>query len=534
MNWTKRLVAAGAVLVAAGAVGGLWAEGGTSTVRGESHFVTFAGGPAPESDQASLEQNVLYFRRTVEALGLGKVGHEEYFADAGQSRHAVEVHVVRTPAEQISDDMAAVLNPDTERDVQFRPAAIPGLKGPATADALARWFDTTGKALPAHAHLLFYFTGHGGTVDVAPAGGGRGGGMAGMGARGRARRAAPVQDPRNTTMLLWHSPDVTVKDFEKQLDKLDPTVDVTLLMVECHSGGFANTLYTDADPKNGLAKQVRCGFFASTADRLAAGCTADIDREDYEEFSTGFFAALSGITRDGKHIQKPDYDHDGVTSLADAFAYVVITSNTIDTPMTTGDQFLRDNSRIPDTGEGELLGRNPSYADLLAASDAFHKAMLEGLSQTLQLSGDNRVIQARALVERFNNERVTLERQAGPLQRQLDQVRGRLRDQVTERWPELGIPLHPDTEKILTEEGPAIQKFLEGRPAWQIYTDLSKQLDDLDAKDDELERQGVKAFRFVYQAESAILAHNLEAGGDETAKAFYADLLARENRPLGG
>jgi hypothetical protein len=516
---------------------------GRGAARGESHFLTFAGGPAAESDQASLEQNVLYFRRTVEALGLGKVGHEEFFADAGKSQHAVEVHVVRTPAEQVSDDIAAVLNPDTERDVRFRAAAIPGLSGPSTEEALAHWFDTTGKALPAHAHLLFYFTGHGGTVDVAPAGRG-GGGMGGMnmggfgggfgGFRGRGRRAAPVQDPRNTTMLLWNSPDFTVKDFEKQLDKLDPTVDVTLLMVECHSGGFANTLYTDADPKNGLVKRARCGFFASTADRLAAGCTADIDREDYEEFSTGFFAALSGITRDGKRIDKPDYDHDGVTSLADAFAYVVLTSNTIDTPMTTSDQFLRDNSEIPDTGEGELLGRNPPYAEVLAAADAFHKAMLEGLSKTLGLTGDNRVIRARALVEKINNDRVTIERQQGQLQRQFDQARGRLRDQVAARWPELGIPLHPDTEKILTEEGPAIEKFLQGRPAWRIYTDLSKQLDALGTRDDALERQGVKAFRFVYQAESVILAHNLEAGGDEQAKAFYAGLLARENRPLGG
>ncbi len=497
-------------------------------LHAETHLVTFAGGPNPQSDQNSLEQNVLYFRRTLDVLHLAGLKHEEFFADAGRSPHAVEIHVHHTAAATLTDDIAAVLNPDTERDVRFRAANIPALAGPSTFEALAHWFDTTGKSLPPHARLIFYFTGHGGTIDMPMSNmnpGGRGG-------RGARRPLAPVADPRNTTMLLWNSPDLTVTDFEKQLDKLDPTIDVTLLMVQCHSGGFANVLYKDADPKSGLVRQLRCGFFASTADRPAAGCTPDIDRDDYEEFSTGFFAALSGVTRDGKKIPKPDYDHDGQTSLADAFTYVVLTSNTIDTPITTSDQFLRDTASIPNITRNGLLGKDATYADLLAAANPFQRAILAGLSQTLNLSGDNRSANARSQIALIDRDRGNLDRQHAQIERQFDQSRENLRIPLTLTWPELGIPLHPATETILMSETSQLHKYLEGLRAWPTYQQASQQLADLEAQDTVLEKQNIKFLRFLYTADSVALAHNLQTAGDAKMQAIYADLLLRENRPL--
>ena len=58
----------------------------------------------------------------------------------------------------------------------------------------------------------------------------------------------------------------------------------------------------------------RCGFFATVHDRKAAGCTADIDEANYQEYSTYFFAALRGKTRTGTPITPPDYDGDGRVS----------------------------------------------------------------------------------------------------------------------------------------------------------------------------------------------------------------------------
>jgi hypothetical protein len=158
--------------------------------------------------------------------------------------------------------------------------------------------------------------------------------------------------------------------------------------------------------------------------------------------------------------------------------------------------------------------------------------MLEGLSQTLGLAGENRLMQARLLVEQISRDRAALDRRHTQADRQYEQARSQLRRALTARWPELGIPYHPDTEKILAAEAPAMQQYLESLRPWQTYQDLSKTLDDLDAQDTALEKKSIKAFRFIYQAESVILAHNLQQSATEKNKAVYADLLTRENRPL--
>ena len=55
----------------------------------------------------------------------------------------------------------------------------------------------------------------------------------------------------------------------------------------CFSGGFADVIYEGCDPGKGLAKANRCGFFATVSDRVAAGCTSDVDEENYREYYGG-------------------------------------------------------------------------------------------------------------------------------------------------------------------------------------------------------------------------------------------------------
>ena len=75
------------------------------------------------------------------------------------------------------------------------------------------------------------------------------------------------------------------------LDSLPEGVNVVAVMVQCYTGGFARFIYDKADPENGLAKQSRCGFFATVHDREAAGCTPDVDETTYVEYSTYFWEA---------------------------------------------------------------------------------------------------------------------------------------------------------------------------------------------------------------------------------------------------
>src|SRR5207247_1966972 len=92
----------------------------------------------------------------------------------------------------------------------------------------------------------------------------------------------------------------------------------------------------------------RCGFFATTHDRMAAGCTADVMEESYQDYSTYFFAALDGKTRTGERVTGCDYDGDGVVSWEEAHAYALLTSDTVDISMMTSDNFLRMYSKLPE------------------------------------------------------------------------------------------------------------------------------------------------------------------------------------------
>ena len=122
---------------------------------------------------------------------------------------------------------------------------------------------------------------------------------------------------RNTTLAIWGENDMSVKEFTRFLDRLPPKVSVVLVMVQCFGGGFADVIFNNADETHGLALANRCGFFATLPTRVAAGCTADADEENYHEYSTYFWAGLYGRTGTGDAVEPPDYNNDGRVSLAE-------------------------------------------------------------------------------------------------------------------------------------------------------------------------------------------------------------------------
>ncbi len=74
-------------------------------------------------------------------------------------------------------------------------------------------------------------------------------------------------------------------------------------------------------------------------------CRPDIDND--EEYSSYFCGALLGQTRTGRPALGADYDSDGRVTLAEAHAYAIIESETIDIPTRGSDALLRQVSRIP-------------------------------------------------------------------------------------------------------------------------------------------------------------------------------------------
>src|SRR5258706_539738 len=152
-----------------------------------------------------------------------------------------------------------------------------------------------------------------------------------------------------------------------------------------------------------MSKAERCGFFATSAERMAAGCTSDIEEDNYREYSTYFWAALYGRTRSGKTIERPDYDGDGHVSLNEAHAYVQIPSDTIDIPVATSDIFLRSCSKA-EKGKAEMVNAEDDVNSLLGLARPEQRAVIEELSKQLELKAEGRMVETKNLSDKYDKE----------------------------------------------------------------------------------------------------------------------------------
>ncbi|WP_165246546.1 hypothetical protein [Paludisphaera soli] len=511
-----------------------------SAAQAGTHVTTFGGGP-PSHNQISLERNVAYFRRVLAGLGLGGVRHDIYFGDGGAG-NTVQRRLPEGDDQRLAKALGLILFNDADADMRYSRVDIPDLVGPSSAANLDAWFEQVGRALPPGERLLFYFTGHGGPD---PKGGDK---------------------PRNTNLVMPGEPNAyPMERFVGQLDAMSPDVEVTLVMVQCYSGGFANVIYNEGDPARGFARHPRAGFFSTIASRTAAGCTPDIAEEDYHEFSTSFFEALAGETRTGRAVTRPDFDGDGRTSYAEAFAHVLLSSDTIDLPTTTSDRLLRDKSRFARAEDGPaqgLLPQDAPWSTVIAAASPPERAALEGLSQLLGLDGEDRLTRARAKAKAIDPSRNTGRgrgrnqprdrpeaAQAEPEPESFDReptaqapteggrrggpgpAAGRLRSALADRWPELTVPLHPDAPRILAEQGGEIRRFLEAQPDYRAFAGRLARRPA--PGPDDPERRWVKYQRLLDRADSVILGANLARINDPEALGVFRRLVELEARTLG-
>jgi hypothetical protein len=369
---------------------------------------------------------------------------------------------------------------------------------------LEEWFNETGKNLKDEDRLFIYFTGHGGS-------------------------GAAGHNSQNTTISMWCERPMPASEFVHLLDLVPPKVQVVVIMVQCHSGGFANMIFNNAKPGGELSPARRCGFFATTFDRKAAGCTPDTAEEDYRDYSTYFFAALDGKTRAGKALNGCDLDGDGHVSLAEAHAYVMIHSDTIDIPVTTSDAFLRQFSK---SSGGGLTRPEMTYKDLLDLASVPQKAVLEALSDQLKLSTDDRYNETKRLADLIEAERKTIERERTQKTQEADKLAERIRHKLVQRWPELSNPWHPRIPELTSKEGPQIQLSIEkdsDNPRWQI---LRRDCDRLEDRAMDLERKWVKCQRMLRVLETVALAANLEKVATPAIVERYKQLLEDEGGTL--
>jgi hypothetical protein len=472
------------------------------------HFLTIGGGSSASNNQVSLEKNVLYLQRFLEAAGLSSLPHEILFSDGAAGTRDLQFYDPNATVPRANELLADIFNQQHDLTTRYRAHDIPHLWGPSGRQSINRWFDTIGKTLRPGERLFIYYTGHGGRGQGNP--------------------------PTNQTLAMWNEADMPVKEFTGLLDKLPPRVQVVLVMVQCFGGGFADVLYTDGDATKPLSTRNRCGFFATIPTRVAAGCTADVDEENYHEYSTYFWAALYGKTRSGEPVVPlPDYDHDGRVSLAEAHAYALIHSRTVDISMKTSDAFLRKFSKFKSTDVPGLIPSDGDFDRLLSVAAPADAAVLMELSETLQLAGPDRVRAAQTRANDLSQQRRAIEKKRQKQNDTREQIRRSIQSRVKNRWPEFANFLNPEAQRLLTDRGDAVVRFIETSPRYEEMRKLEDEVETFDKQLDDQDRIWVKCQRFIRTAESISLAANLPKLAKPDIVERYNSLVEAESGCLG-
>jgi hypothetical protein len=309
--------------------------------------LVIGGGPNPQYNQVAIESNVRYMGKIVKPNSPFRV----LFADGNLTTKTVQY----LSDKAVGETMIGPFSSGGTRHL-YRTPQLPRLDGAAILENVRTEIAALGQQGDNPAFL--YFTGHG---SVAP-------------------------DLKVSQFDLWSRQRFAVPDLVSSLKNYPRSKKITLLMVQCHSSDFANVMYRNGDPIQGISDLHVCGFFASISARPAAGCTPAVNEEFYKDFSSYFLAALTGHDRIGREVKGADYDHNGRVGMNEAFCWSLVNDDSIDTPVCTSDVFLKTAAQLSDA---EVF--RTTFSDALKWSSSAQRAALIGLSEKLGLEGEDRL-----------------------------------------------------------------------------------------------------------------------------------------------
>ena len=490
----------------------------TPNAHARDFFLTLGGGYSPQGNQASLEANVLFFQRLLSQPQVTVASHKVYFADGFDGGRDLQVLQRRAskPA-PATKTLAEIFRLNSGESLIYRNHQVPNISGGLQSSEIREGLNAIRTQLASGDRLFVYVTAHGGSAKGS-------------------------NNSKNTSISCWGNKPLKMTEFASWLDELPNDVTVVSVMAQCYCGGFANTIFESGDAEAGFSKNVRCGFFAQQHDLPAAGCRPDVEND--EEYSSYFWGAFLGQSRTGKEVGNVDCNNDHRISLAEAHAYAVVASETIDIPLRTSDTILRQFSRIAGYdipgqadesiddfefgADKKLAGLSGSVYDIASRGRPEETRIIVGLAEKLDIPLSSDVSEVTKRYEKQRAEfrdmrRFTSRRPRG------SSPRRKLQETVIAKWPELEDPKEWNKSELLRADNQ--EAFLAELEQLEGYSEFLKSNEDrLRAREsaNEAELKQVKFRRLIQQLENVVLAQNLAAVADSDIVARYKAIVAAE------
>ncbi len=519
---------------------------GSSHALARDVFVTVGGGPEPQNNQVSLEKNVEFFARTLDRHYPQPLDHRILFADGSASQPDLQFIDDNAEISPAMRWMTRIIGEEHWIPLRYRNHHPLGDNRPASKEHFQELLQSLADELIAGDRLVLYVTAHGSHADTVTY----------QDENGLSSQSS--EHARDTSIVLWGGDELRASEFTDWLDQFHPDVEIIVVMVQCYSGGFAEIVFREGHRKFGLSQRRRCGFFSQRHDRASAGCTPDVDESDYQEYSSFFWAALSRQSRDGTTVIDADYDQDGKVSLAEAHAYAIITSDTIDVPVKTSDVVLRRYSRIAtdddETTEspgvvssifGSLLGRehanessetysiDRSIEDVVKIARPEQRLVVTHLSSMLEVSPESTVrsVQrmARRLTDRIDRQYATIAELTESETTLIQEVRRSL-NEANPEFRQQGFS--PIIAQWVTDRSNEFVSLIESFQESQALVHVQDELQSLRESVDQVERREAKLVRLVATLQNILLEANLDNVADVETIEYYERLVELENAVL--
>lgn len=460
------------------------------------HFFLIGGGPKPSSSQAQIEFNVNWVVASLRELAPDGVV-DIFFADGtGGARTAVELIARHDGDELPLAPLASVYGAEFDNRLRYRAHRIPNVLASTRKDVLVPALVARLSALRPGDQAMIVYNGHG-TWE---------------------------SDRVENALRLWEDTELSVREFEAVLFRVDPTVPVRFILTQCYSGAFARAVHSDAEHTLELAAGQRCGFMAESSERESEGCSASVELGDYRDYTTYFFAGLTGEDRLGRPVPTAtDRDGDGRITPFDAHLYTLLEGYNGDLPRSTSEDFLE--RWQPWTGRWVGTGSLPQnlYGDLARAMAGRAGLPADGpaLGRALESSYDS--------LARLN---VAELRTRDSLETAADRTRTAIRARIERRWPELAHPYTAPHREVLARDIEAIERSIRAEATYGELVQHQARLAMLDVRLIDLDRRISQLDKLRRTRMLARALHLLERRASPAHREAYARLRRCEALPL--
>ncbi|MEX2169357.1 MAG: hypothetical protein WD851_08600 [Pirellulales bacterium] len=540
-----------------------WCSPNAQSLQAADYFLTVGGGYGPAGNQVSLERNVIFQQGVLAEKRPDKPVHDVFFSDGDNELPDLQYRdpEFEKTCPRAQRMMAELLGDPNSMDLVYRNHEIADIRGAAAPNAIRRRLRDLSREVKSGDRLIIYATGHGGAADQYQS----------YEYESDESDPTPWSDDEetseqeynhyDTSLYFWDGESITASEFTHWLNRLPKDVTVVLVMVQCYSGGFAHTIFHEADADLGLAAHARCGFFSQVHDRAAAGCTPEVNEADYQEYSSFFWAALAGRTRTGEPITAADYDENGVVSFSEAHAYAVIESDTIDVPVRTSDALLRkysqsDKKRKKSEGDdeaasspfGRLFGGLSGAADsdepqeLLEFSGTIDKlveiarpdqrAILEQLPAKLELKGNPTIEIIQLKLTQVTAKGTAAGAKLAMASSAYANALERVQEDLRGTWPELETANSPLLMALASDRADEFIAHVEGLGTYESLCAARERVEKLSDEQQGLLHQEAKFQRLLRTAENVVLAANLARIAPEEIVDRYEQMVSLEEGAL--